>query len=111
MLPWGGGGDSATFSQQVKAVSRTGTFAPSCSLLLSSGFCFTDTVISKTALLSHSICPPSFRFSLLFSIHLSPSPSPRPPPQTDNRQQFQPVLCENLAQPFVSFSIHAMLLK
>lgn len=115
------------FSWQGTVISKTGTFAPSCSLILSLGFCFTDTVISETAFAqSLSITPP-------------PPPPPAPPPLSalpssvlhsfichpllplvflllqntdrDNMQRFQSVLCEDLARPFVSFSIHVMRLK
>lgn len=115
------------FSWQGTVIFKTGTFAQSCSLILSLGLYFTDTVILETAFAqsfsitlplsclvfspcSSSFCPPL--------IHFSPSPPPCPPSsptqaehRRDNMQLFESRLCKVLAQPFVSFSIHHMHLR
>lgn len=59
------------FSWRATVIFKTGTFAQSCSLVLSLGLYFTDTVILETAFApSLSIAPP-FSLSLLSSTHSS----------------------------------------
>lgn len=97
------------FSWRGTVIFKTGTFAPSCSLILSLGSFFTDTVILEAAFaqsVSTKLPPPlSLLFLLLSSTHSFVTLSSFSDGKTDKitLQQFQSVPCKDLAQAICLF--------
>ena len=102
-------GKALSFSRQEHLLCHALSFSLSASTLLILSF-------RKQHLLTHSLSTPPVSVLPPFCPPSSPSHSSPPPPaqaerRQDNMQQVRSVLCEDLAQPFVSFSIHVMRLK
>lgn len=112
VLPRGGAldGTHSVCKQELGFLLPTGegTLAPSCSLRASAPLIPSF----QRALLSHSIFPPSFRFShVLHSFATLSFPLTPPSRRQDNRQRFEPAPCGNGAQPFGSRCVHVMPLE